>query len=330
MSMNCDEVRQMLAPTGEAPPLSEEGAEAAAAHLDQCEECDRLLGRQLSGALGTIPTEGAPSLGEVRRLQRSDRNRFQILRVTAAAAALLAILATGWSLTRAGRPSPQGHVADGSALPSPVDEPAPEPPKFSGLSEPDQRLIQSEGVISLYLQFCLSCLNQPTEEDKREFLIRALLILREARSTLRTRFERRDTVPARSETATLEGLSSALQALRSSPLPSVKLLPSKITGFALLPDGQWRVDHLLGSTPFRLTLPMQPLFLNFSYLKLSLGADEALMGRIEDVLWSGVYVDLPRHLVEKDPTIPERALRDVLPLLSPRQKKIYRKLTGLP
>lgn len=330
MAMTCDQVRKLLAPEGAGLPLSDEAAEEVADHLDGCEECDRLLTRHLGNALARIPTAGSPSLAAARKLLGSDRRRFQLLKLTAAAAALLAILATGWSLTRPGRDSSPPRPADGSGRGPSLEERPPDPPKLADLGEVDQNLIKGDGVISLYLQFCLSCLNRPTEEDKREFLIRSLLILRETRSALRRRLEQREPAPVKLDVAVLEGLSTALQALRSSPLQSVKLLPSKIVGFAFLPDGQWKVDHLLGNTPFRLTLPTQPLYLNFGFLKFSLGADEALMGRIEDVFWTGIYVDLPRKMVDKDPGIREQALKDLLPLLSPRQKVIYTRVIGPP
>jgi hypothetical protein len=54
------------------------------------------------------------------------------------------------------------------------------------------------------------------------------------------------------------------------------------------------------------------------------------MARIEEALWTSVYVALPRRLEDRDPTIGPRSLGAVLPLLSPRQQAIYRKLVGTP
>ncbi len=52
------------------------------------------------------------------------------------------------------------------------------------------------------------------------------------------------------------------------------------------------------------------------------------MGRIEDSLWFDVYVNLPKRLEDRDPTVGPRALEAVLPLLSPRQQMIFRKIVG--
>jgi hypothetical protein len=90
------------------------------------------------------------------------------------------------------------------------------------------------------------------------------------------------------------------------------------------------VDHVLGKQTWRLTLPTIPRHLNFAYLKTALGANDALMARIEESLWTSVYVRLPARLEDKDPTVGPRSLEAVLPLLSPRQQAVYRKLVGTP
>ena len=320
MAIGCGDVRKLLSPSGGAAPLSDERADEVAAHLDQCAECDRDLGRQLGEAMDAVPVDRRPSLEAVRRI--AWRRQTFVLRAAAAAAALLVVLGTGWALMR----PPPPTVAKG--LPPPVEGTIPEPIKFSELSERDRRLIQTESVLILYLQFCLSCINTPTEEDKSEFLIRSLLIFREVRGTVRARY---DATPLPSvETVTLEALSSAVQTLRSSPLPSVKLLPSKINAFRFTPAGEWQVDHVLGGKVWRFTLATLPHPLNFTYLRKSLGADEALMSRIEDVLWRGEYVQLPKKIDVKDPTLVSKTKEAMIPLLSPRQQKVLRKILETP
>lgn len=316
MAIGCSDVRNLLAPSGAAAPLSDERAEEVAAHLDQCGECDRELSRRLGDAVDALPVSGGPSLDEVRRL--AWRRQTFALRIAAAAAALLVILGTGWALIR----PPAANVAQHPK--PPVDEPVPTPIRFAELPDRDRRLIQTESVLTLYLQFCLSCINTPTEEDKTEFLIRSLLIFREVRGTVQARYAA--TPIPEVEAVTLEALSAAVQTLRSSPLPSVKLLPSKITAFRYTPAGEWQVDHILGGKTWRFTLATLPHPLNFTYLKKSLGADDALMSRIEDTLWRGEYVQLPKKIDEKDPTVVPKVKNAVLPLLSPRQQKSYLKI----
>jgi hypothetical protein len=116
--------------------------------------------------------------------------------------------------------------------------------------------------------------------------------------------------------------------ISASKLPSVNFFPTKVTAFKLETPEGWRSDHQLGGRGFRLTLPAAPAYLNFAYLKIALGADDALMGRIEETLWFDLYVNLPKRLEDRDPTVAPKALDAVLPLLSPRQQKIYRKIVG--
>lgn len=321
MAIGCNDVRNLLAPSGAAAPLSDERAEEVAAHLDQCGDCDRELSRQLGEAVEALPVVKRPSLDEVRRI--AWRRQTFVVRAAAAAAALLVVLGTAWAILR----PPPPTVAKGLP-PRPVEEVLPEPVKFSDLSERDRRLIQTESILTLYLQFCLSCINNPNPEDKSEFLIRSLLIFREVRGTVQARYA---ATPIPSvESVTLEALSTAVQTLRASPLASVKLLPSKITGFRFTPAGEWQVDHILGTQTWRFTLATLPHALNFTYLKKSLGADDALMSRLEDVLWRGEYVQLPKKIDEKDPTLLPKVKEAVLLLLSPRQQRIYRKILESP
>ena len=311
MDFTCEDVRNV------ALPLSEERAEQIALHLDGCEACDREFRARTAAAIGALPATVAPSMAEVRRRIRNERSSF-FRRFAAAAAGVLIVIATGWALLKSHPPSP--IVAK-----PPVEETIPDPPALDTL--PEAAYIRSEGVVSLYLQFALSCLNTPTEDDKREFLIRALLVLRESRSSIKARYDKGGKTM---EGITREGLDEALQTMRSSPLTTVKLLPTKINAFAMVPPDQWRVDHILGSKQWRLTLHPQPLYLNFAYLKKALNADDALMGRIEDALWFDLYVNLPKRIEDKDPKIASQALETVLPLLTPRQQKIYRKIVGVP
>jgi hypothetical protein len=326
MALRCEEVRELMAPTGAPLPLSDERAGLVAEHLDQCDDCDLQLSRRVGEILNAFPVIGSPSLSDVRRRARDDRRQSTFLRSASAAAALLVILGTGWALLRGTPAAPSPRVADRSVAPPPVEAPIPDPPKLTELREIDRNLIQSEGVLALYLQFSLSCLNNPTDEDKREFLIRALLVLREVRGAMRSQYERGGTPQPDVDTVTRNGLSEALRTMRASPLPSVKLLPAKINAFKFEDPQHWRVDHLLGTTGFRLTLAQEPSYLNFSYLKLALGADDALLSRIEDALWFDVCVNLPKRQLDKDPSIAPRALEILLPLLSPRQQRIYRKI----
>jgi hypothetical protein len=255
-------------------------------------------------------------MAEVRKRIRFDRQSF-VMRFAGAAAAAVFVVVTGWALVRSEAPRTTAVRR--------VEETIPEPPALDTL--PDAAYIRSEGVVSHYLQFALSCLNTPTEEDKREYLIRALLVLRETRSSMRARYQKGGETM---EAVTRESLSEALQTMRSSPLTSVKLLPSKINGFALVGPDQWRVDHVLGSKNWRLTLHPQPLYLHLAYLQTALGADDAQMSRIEDALWFSVYVDLPKRVEDKDPKIPTETLNAVLPLLTARQQKMFRKIVGVP
>jgi hypothetical protein len=54
------------------------------------------------------------------------------------------------------------------------------------------------------------------------------------------------------------------------------------------------------------------------------------MTRIEDTLWRGEYVQLPKKIDEKDRTVAPKVRDAVLPLLSPRQQKILRKILETP
>jgi hypothetical protein len=327
MDLRCDEVREFLVPRGSPSSLSEEQAEAVAEHLDQCGECNQKLNAQVAEALSTLPASGSVSSSRLRQRARADRRASFFRRSAAAAAAILVLLATAWALLRKD-PTPSRLASERVAPIRPVDEAIPDPPTLTQLRDLDRRLIQSEGVLALYLQFCLSCLNSPTDEDKHEFLIRALLVFREVRGAMRSRYERGGDAPPEVDLVTREGLSEALQTMRSSPLPSVKLLPARITGFKMETPQRWHVDHLLGTTSFRLTLDLAPSYLSLWYLKTALRADDALMGRIEEALWFDTFVNLPKRLVDKDPSIAPKTLEALLPLLSPRQQKIYRKIVG--
>ncbi|RPH37266.1 MAG: hypothetical protein EHM91_15260, partial [Planctomycetota bacterium] len=215
MGLNCEDARNH---GPEADP------ELIALHLDGCEACDRELRRRVAEAVQAIPVEKGPSLTEVRRRIRFDRRSF-FLRFAGAAAAAVFVIITGWALLRSEQPAPAKSLVKETP---PVDAPIPDPPKLAELPEFDRKFIQSDGIVSLYLQFCLSCLNTPTDEDKREFLIRALLVLREVRSSIKARYEKGgETV----EVVTRDGLIEALQTMRASPLDSVKLLPAKFNAF---------------------------------------------------------------------------------------------------
>ncbi|MBI3857581.1 MAG: zf-HC2 domain-containing protein [Planctomycetes bacterium] len=320
MAIRCEEVRGLLEAAGASAALSEERAGEVAEHLDQCGSCDEQLSRRIGEAVDALPVTRGPSLTEVRRLAR--RQVFT-LRLAAAAAILLVLLATAWALSR-------NPAAPNVAKPVPpaADEPIPDPPRFEDLKESERLLIRGEGVLVLYLQFCLSCLNTPTEEDKKEFLIRAMLVFREARERMRAQFEK--TPPAAFDAVTQEALVSALQTIRSSPLPSVKLLPNKINEFKQESPEKWHVRHLLGNTQFQLTLGSLPDYLSFAYLKKALGADGAQMARLEDVLWTGEFVNLPARLENKAPKVAADVVKALLPLLTPRQQKTYRKIAGVP
>jgi hypothetical protein len=317
MDLRCEDVRN------DALPLSEERAEAIARHLDGCEACDRDFQARIASTLGALPAGGAPSLTDVRRRIRNDRHSF-FVRFAAAAAAAMIVLGTGWAVLRHEQPA---AVRPLSKETPPVEVPIPDPPKLAEIPEVDRKFIVCDGIVAYYLQFCLSCLNRPTEEDKREFLIRALLVLREVRSSMRARCEKgTDTV----EVITRDALIEALQTMRASPLESVKLLPAKFIAFRYAPQNKWQFDHLLGKTPYRLTIDAMPIYVNFAYLKTALGADDAQMRRIEDALWFDLYVDLPKRVEDRDPKIPAQALQAAIPLLTPRQQKIYRKIVGPP
>ncbi|HVR85943.1 MAG TPA: hypothetical protein VMU54_16605 [Planctomycetota bacterium] len=327
MALGCDEVRELLARSGDALPLSDEHADRVAEHLDQCAECNEHLSRRVAQAVGAIPVGPGPSLPAVRRRLAEDQRKSVFLRLAAVAAAVLAILSTGWALLRhdpAATPAPR-VAADRAPAPSPVKPPNPEPPQLADLKELDRNIIQCDGVLALYLQFCLSCLNRPTDEDKREYLTRSLLIFREVRSRSRSQFERGGQSV---ESVTRDALNDALQMISSSKLASVNFFPSKVMEFKLEPPDGWRSDHQLGGTRFRLTLQTLPLYLNFAYLRLALGADDAQMGRIEEALWFDLFVNLPKRMEDRDPTVAPKAREAVLPLLHPWQQKIFRKIVG--
>jgi len=327
MDLRCDEVRELLAPGGAPLPVSDERADLVALHLDQCSECTERLNRRVAEAVNALPVGDGPSLSAVRRLQQEKERKSVFLRIAAVAAAVLAILSTGWGIFRQNSAAPSApHVAtDRVPAPAPVKPPLPDPPKLADLKELDRNIVQSDGVLALYLQFCLSCLNNPNEEDKREYLTRSLLIYREVRSRSRSRFERGGEGV---EAVTRDALNDALTMISASKLASVNFFPTKVTAFKLETPDQWRSDHQLGGRGFRLTLRALPAYLNFAYLKIVLGADDALMGRIEETLWYDLYVNLPKRLEDRDPTVAAKALEAVLPLLSPRQQTIYRKIVG--
>jgi hypothetical protein len=327
MALRCDEVWELLASSGEPLPLSDERSDQVAEHLDQCAQCDERLSRRVAQVVDAVPVEEGPSLPAVRRLLQEEQRKSHLLRIAAVAAAVLAILSTGWGLLRQGPPAPTAPrvTADHAPAPAPLKQPLPDPPKLADLKDLDRNIIQCDGVLALYLQFCLSCLNNPNEEDKREYLTRSLLIFREVRSRSRGQFERggQDV-----ESVTRDALNDALQMISSSKLASVNFFPTKVTAFKLETPNRWRSDHQLGGRGFRLTLQAVPAFLNFDYLKIALGADGALMDRIEETLWFDTYVNLPKRLEDQDPTVAPKALEAVLPLLSPRQQEIYRKIVG--
>src|SRR5579862_3657123 len=325
MTLRCDEVRGLLAPTGEHLSLSDELADQVAQHLDQCAECDQRLSRRVAEAVNAIPVGAAPSLPAVRRLLQENKRKSVFLSTAAAAAAVLAILSTGWGLFRQDSAMPPAPrvATDRAHPPVPVKPPLPDPPKLADLREFDRNIVQSDGVLTLYLQFCLSCLNNPNEEDKREYLTRSLLIYREVRSRSRSQFEQGgEGVDA----VTRDALNDALTMISTSKLASVNFFPTKVTAFRMETPDRWHSDHQLGGRGFRLTLQAAPAYLNFAYLKIALGADDALMGRIEEALWFDLYVNLPKRLEDRDPTVAPKALEAVLPLLSPRQQRIYRKI----
>ncbi|HEV3027813.1 MAG TPA: hypothetical protein VG457_09590, partial [Planctomycetota bacterium] len=227
MTLRCDEVRELLARSGQASPLSDEHADRVAEHLDQCADCGPRLSRRVAEAVHGIPVGEGPSLPAVRRLIEEDQRKSGFLRLAAVAAAVLAILATGWGLLRRDPDaSPAPHVtADHPRTPLPVKPLNPDPPKLADLQELDRNIIQSDGVLALYLQFCLSCLNHPNEEDKREYLTRSLLIFREVRSRSRSQFERGGQGV---DSVTRDALNDALKMISSSKLASVSFFPTNV------------------------------------------------------------------------------------------------------
>jgi hypothetical protein len=325
MDLRCDDVRNLLEPSGSPLPLLDERAEQVAEHLDRCRDCEQRLSRRVASALSAIPVAARPSLPAVRKLMLLEQRRSTLLRLGALAAAGLALAGTGWLLLA----QPGGSTASKDRAPAPIDTAIPDPPKLSELSELDRNIVRSEGVLALYLQFCLTCINDPNEQDKQEFLTRTLLVFREVRGRIRSEFEKTTPAPT-TEAVTLNALNDALRILSTSKLASVNFLPTRAEGFTFVPPGSWKVDHLLGKKIWHLTLHGLPDSLNFAYLKTALGANEALMARIEERLWTSVYVALPKHLEDQDPTIGPRSLDAVLPLLSPRQQVIYRKIVGAP
>ena len=322
MELRCDEVRSLMASRGNLP---EEQAERVAVHLDGCPDCEQELRRVVASALGSIPVPAGPSLSAVRELARKEQRRSMFFRVAGLAAAALMVAATGWAMLR-NESAPQQARKPHPSLEERTEIP-PEPPKVADLQELDRATVRSEGALALYLQFCLTCINDPTEQDKQEYLTRSLLIFREVRGRLRTALERKP-APAVEE-ATLDALNDALGMVQTSKLPSVNFLPSKVTAFRTLPAGELQFNHELGKKNWRLTIQPMPEYLNFAYLKIALGANGPLMSRVEDALWA-TFAALPKRIEEKDPTIAPKALDTVLPLLSPRQQAVYRKIVGAP
>jgi len=322
MDLRCDDVRELLEASGPSTPLSEERAEQVAEHLDRCPDCDERLGRKVADLLGSLPVTGGPSIPAVRTLIREDLRRSTIFRISGLAAAALALAGTGWALLH--QEPGTARVADRRA---PVEAPLPDPPKLADLNELDRNIIRSEGVLALYLQFCLTCLNTPTDQDKQEYLTRSLLMFREIRGRIRSQLERGG---ATVEAVTLDALNDALRMIATSRLPSVTLAPTQAQAFKFLPSGDWQVDHLLARKNYRLTLHALPDYLNFAYLKIALGANDPLMARVEEALWTDTFVALPKRMEDRDPSIAPKSLDTVLPLLLPRQQTIYRKIVGAP
>src|SRR5205814_8903476 len=298
MALHCDDVREILSPKGAPLPVSDERAEQVAEHLDQCADCNQRLSHLVGEVLSGVPVQGNPSLSAVRQLIREEGRQSFVLRIAAVAAALLVVLGTAWTLFRTDRTpsSPSQAATDRPAPIPPAEAPIPEPPKLADFKDLDRYVVQSEGVLALYLQFCLTCLNNPTDQDKQEYLTRALLIFREVRGRIRSEFERVSIPPPDINTVTLDALNDALKMVASSKLASVPLAPSKATAFKFEAPDRWRVDHQLGGTPYRLTLQGVPNYLNFAYVKLALGAPDALMARIEEALWFDSYVALPKRI----------------------------------
>src|SRR5258706_12699625 len=100
MALGCDEVRELLAPSGQQLPLRDELADRVAEHLDQCAECDQRLSDRVAEVVNAIPAGEAPSLPAVRRLLQERQRKSVFLGIAAVAAAVLAILSTGWGLFR--------------------------------------------------------------------------------------------------------------------------------------------------------------------------------------------------------------------------------------
>src|SRR5258707_15861686 len=98
MNLRCDELRELLAPGGEPLALSDERADLVAKHLDQCAECSERLNRRVAEAVNALRVGEGPSLPAVRRLQQEKQRKSVFLRIAAVAAAVLAILSTGWGL----------------------------------------------------------------------------------------------------------------------------------------------------------------------------------------------------------------------------------------
>src|SRR5579859_3273323 len=135
MDLRCAEVLELLASRGAAPPLSDERADLVAKHLDQCPECDRRLSGRVAEAVEAIPVSKGASLPAVRRLMQEAQRKSVALRIAAMAAAMLALLSTGWGLLRqnsAAAPASRTS-ADRVPPPSSVKLPVPDPPKLAEL-----------------------------------------------------------------------------------------------------------------------------------------------------------------------------------------------------
>ncbi len=246
MSLRCEDVRSLLA----AAPPSEEQADAVAEHLDRCVDCARLLDVPLGKALAAFPVRESPSLPAVRKLIERERRQANALRLAAVAAGLLLALATGWAISRRQGP-------DRAAAPAP----AVEPPSLAELRPADRNAIQAEGVLAIYLQFCLSCINTPTDEDRQEYLTRSLLIYREVRGRVRAQVEREGGPAPDVDAVIRDALNDALTMLSTSKLASVRLFPTKAVEYVTEAPDRWHVKHQLGGKTWMLTLHAQPLSL---------------------------------------------------------------------
>ena len=313
--MDCEEARRYLPLPDGADDLPEETARRVADHVDSCPDCERLLSEEISEALERVPVRRSPSARRVLSRARARRLGFALV---GAAAVLLAAVTVAGLLDGSPPPAPAPDLMDGR-----------DAPRFASLELADRRAILAESGLAQYLHFICHCINRPTDADRRAYLRASLDLLREKRPEIRRRLAATGPDPAEFHAAATELFNDVLRAADRLQFSTIPNRPLEVVQARLQPSLGWEIVHLLGpESRFRLQLAPIPDYLNVMFLRIALEADADVTARIEEAVWYDLYRDVRlepwRGLSDRDAYLAPRAEEAIAPLLSPRQRRIFR------